>query len=357
MPKIIPFRDDINYEPLLEQEKKKKPNVELYNIFYIFGENGLTDWEIFECAQKLGFTGYDCDTPDSNVRGKIWRWNNFVLKINSKGIKCTCGKIATCGFKKNEPIKCANHKDLKMIKVVEERIERKPKENGESKGKFFLDAEFGKRVYNLKQSSPLKNVIDNNYVKVDQYNKYKTNIDKDCNSDFSNGNTGDNGNFELEKEIEELMKMPENSVENKDISDFNDFLQFSDNSFDLFPGLDLQSIPENDFNFPDNLNNNFSDNLNDIDDVETFADNEKQQVANVEVVNINNTKDKENTEKKDTKKNEIVQKEIPEIVKRKYSEVQEFEESDFFFNKILKSLEDPTTSFEIPFLGNPLLNF
>jgi hypothetical protein len=60
---------------LSDMEKKMKHCRELNTVFRKYGKNGLSIREIHHALKKLGYTGYNCFTPDAVIRGSISRWN------------------------------------------------------------------------------------------------------------------------------------------------------------------------------------------------------------------------------------------------------------------------------------------
>ena len=144
------FHKDVNYEALCTEEKRIKASRELFTIFYLNNGKGLTDMEIHKEALRLGMTGYDGYTPDCIVRSNIYRWNDMAVKPVTGGTKCSeedCKKICTYGYVKDKPTRCNTHKFKNMIRVVEERLVKCKKEPGHSKGKYYLDETFGKKVF------------------------------------------------------------------------------------------------------------------------------------------------------------------------------------------------------------------
>lgn len=144
------FHKDVNYTLISEQEKKIKASRELFTIFYLTQNKGLTDEDIYLWAKKLGFSGYEGYSPDAIVRNNIYRWNDLAVSLVTGGTKCNtadCKKICSWGIEKNKPTKCERHKENNMKKVVEERLIKMKKEPGASKGKFYFDENFARRVF------------------------------------------------------------------------------------------------------------------------------------------------------------------------------------------------------------------
>ena len=144
------FHPDVDYSHISEAEQSKKAYRDLYTIFYLTKNCGLTDMEIHEWAHKLKFNGYNSYAPDSAIRGNIYRWNDLVVGAVTGDKQCeeaNCTKICSWGFEDNQPTRCARHVVKGMRKVVEERMIKKKKEGNSSKGKFYLDESFAKRVF------------------------------------------------------------------------------------------------------------------------------------------------------------------------------------------------------------------
>jgi len=144
------FHKDVDYSILSEKEKKIKASRELYTIFYLTNNVGLTDMEIYKHALQLGFTGYKGYAPEAIVRNNIYRWNGLAVSAATGGKMCDtdgCKKFACWGFETHNPTKCQRHSEKDMTKVVEERLIRTDKESGSSKGKFFFEADFANKVF------------------------------------------------------------------------------------------------------------------------------------------------------------------------------------------------------------------
>jgi hypothetical protein len=152
------FHEKVDYSFLTDNEKKSKAAVELYTIFYLHGHNGLTDFEVYEWTQKFGFSGYSGFTPTEIVRNNIYKWNDTAISVVTNGKKCEseqpCKKICSWGYTHNIPHRCERHKLDGMYKVVEERLVKIKKKPGETKGKFYFDETFGKRVLKNNNFSP-----------------------------------------------------------------------------------------------------------------------------------------------------------------------------------------------------------
>ena len=144
------FHKDVDYSFISEEEKKYKSSRELYTIFFLTKNQGLSDMGIYDWAKKLGFSGYDGYTPDAIVRSNIYRWNDMVITATTGGLFCSedrCNKKCIYGYEKSKPSTCSKHKVSGMIKVVEERLVKHKKELGASKGKFYFDEDFAKKVF------------------------------------------------------------------------------------------------------------------------------------------------------------------------------------------------------------------
>lgn len=150
MGKPTSFHKDVDYTFISEEEQKYKSSRELYTIFYLTKNQGLSDMGIYEWAKKLGFTGYDGFTPDAIVRSNIYRWNDMVITAITSGLRCAedaCNKKCIYGYEKNKPLRCAKHKLDNMHQVVEQRLVKHKREPGASKGKFYFDENFAKKVF------------------------------------------------------------------------------------------------------------------------------------------------------------------------------------------------------------------
>jgi len=156
------FHKDVNYDVLTDREKKIKASRELFTIFYLTRNKGLTDDDIHKWAVKLEFTGYEGCTPDAIVRSNIHRWNEMVIVAATDGKRCEffhtssepCNKMLRWGYDSDKPLRCDKHKEEKMEMVIEERIVKKPKENNESKGKYYFHERFAERVFPKHDRSP-----------------------------------------------------------------------------------------------------------------------------------------------------------------------------------------------------------
>lgn len=150
MPKPV-FHNDVDYSALSPKEKRIKASRELFTIFFLSKNQGLTDMDIFRWTKKLKFTGYDGMTPDCIVRSNIYRWNDMADVIASKDSLCNhkngCVSPCSWGFEWGNPVVCRKHKQENMILAVEERLVKRKKEKGCSKGKFYFDPVFAKRVF------------------------------------------------------------------------------------------------------------------------------------------------------------------------------------------------------------------
>jgi hypothetical protein len=147
----------VDYSLLNEREYKLKRFRDLYTIFYLSRNVGLTDMEIHEWIIKLGILGYNSLTPDSVVRGNIYRWNDLSNEFNNISGRCndkTCKKYSNHGYEIDKPLFCRRHAEKSMILVVEERLYLKKNEyitnddfDRGRKNKFFLDPRFFQRMY------------------------------------------------------------------------------------------------------------------------------------------------------------------------------------------------------------------
>jgi hypothetical protein len=149
MPKQV-FHKDVNYDVLSVTEKKIKASRELFTIFVLDGNKGLTDVEIWKRTQELKMTGYAGLTPDCIVRSNIFRWNDMAISSITRGKICenpVCKKICSWGHEENKPHFCQRHKKEGMTRVVEERLIKLPKEPGQSKGKYVFDEKFAVKVF------------------------------------------------------------------------------------------------------------------------------------------------------------------------------------------------------------------
>lgn len=150
MPKQIKTDPRVDYSCLSEVEFKNKASRELFAIFYLTGNRGLTDATIQKCAKALNFTGHDGDVPESSIRCSIYKWNDMAVSAVTGGRTCdepTCSKICTFGYEDGKPLRCRKHKYDNMQKVVEERLYRGDRTDGSSKGKYFLDPKFAARIW------------------------------------------------------------------------------------------------------------------------------------------------------------------------------------------------------------------
>ena len=161
------FYENVNYEHLPAEEKRIKATRELFAIFYLNKGKGLTDMEIHFEAERLEMTGYKNMARDSVIRNKIYCWNDMAIKSVTGGTTCNypegCKKICSWGFEKNKPSRCEKHKEEHMKRVVEERLIKHPKVEGTSKGKYYLDDAFAKRIFGA-DYAPVIESIDNKSV-------------------------------------------------------------------------------------------------------------------------------------------------------------------------------------------------
>lgn len=156
--------------------------------------------DIYRWARELGFTGYDGYTPDAIVRSNIHRWNKMVINAHTGGISCSeynCNKKCVWGYEENKPSKCAMHKLDGMVKVVEERLVKHKKEPGASKGKFYFDENFAKRVFpNLpttseakkdarsKPSNPFTNTIAPSFLTLNATEENEDEVDYEVDGEY-----------------------------------------------------------------------------------------------------------------------------------------------------------------------------
>jgi hypothetical protein len=144
------YHADVDYTPISEEERKYKSSRELYTIFYLTQNRGLTDLEIYHIAKDLKFTGFDGSAPEAIVRSNIYRWNDMVITAALGDIRCPetgCTKKCIYGYERHKPLRCEKHKLEDMMRIVEVRLVKHPKKPGESKGRFYFDENFAKRVF------------------------------------------------------------------------------------------------------------------------------------------------------------------------------------------------------------------
>jgi len=232
------FHKDVDYSFISEQEKKLKASRELYTIFYLAKNVGLTDQEVFNWAKKLNYTGYEGFAPDSIVRNNIYRWNDIAVKAVTGGVRCNvddirtdsdellctevgckttsswgfagesatkcknhkldgmkkllCKKICSWGFEDGKPTRCERHKTDGMKKVVEERLIKKTKEDGESKGKYYFDETFARKVFPFQNLAPSpselvildKIDISDNFLEQDIFTDFDNSLDNIMDESF-----------------------------------------------------------------------------------------------------------------------------------------------------------------------------
>lgn len=75
------FYPDVDYSPLCDKERDLKACRELYAIFYLNYDKGLTDVDIGEYARYMKMTGYNGITLDCIVRANLTRWHTEVRKV------------------------------------------------------------------------------------------------------------------------------------------------------------------------------------------------------------------------------------------------------------------------------------
>ena len=112
---------NVDYSVLTDRERQLKACRELYAIFCLTNNRGITDEEIGEIAKEMGMTGYAGITLDRIVSANLVRWHKVVKEV--------------CGSE-------------------EKRWFRKEKQPGESKGKYYLHPDFASRIPNLSKSKP-----------------------------------------------------------------------------------------------------------------------------------------------------------------------------------------------------------
>ena len=148
MKKLL-FYENVNYDALTLDEKRNKASRELFTIFHLNGNRGLTDMEIHSEALKLNMNGYDSYAPDSVVRSMIYRWNDIAIRSKTGGLKClhpSCKKFGNWGLSLDE-LFCKKHKTSIMLNLIEERVIKMPKVNGNTKGKYYLNESFALTVF------------------------------------------------------------------------------------------------------------------------------------------------------------------------------------------------------------------
>ena len=107
---------NVDYSVLTDRERQLKACRELYAIFCLTNNRGITDEEIGEIAKEMGMTGYAGITLDRIVSANLVRWHKVVKEV--------------CGSE-------------------EKRWFRKEKQPGESKGKYYLHPDFASRIPNF----------------------------------------------------------------------------------------------------------------------------------------------------------------------------------------------------------------
>ena len=99
----------VDYSYLTEREKNYKASRELYTIFYLSNNVGLTDMEMHEWAKKLNFTGYNGLSPDAIIRSSIYRWNDIIVNELIPMKMCEygdCQKTPRYGLVNMRPMYC-----------------------------------------------------------------------------------------------------------------------------------------------------------------------------------------------------------------------------------------------------------
>lgn len=138
----------VDYSLLTKKEYKFKACRDLFAIFYLSKNCGLTDIEICEKAKALKLTGYAGLTPDCIVRSNIYRWNSIADSL--VGVKCIqCTRYANHGTLWNKPTHCKFHATDNMKLVIEQRLYRRDKIGDSRKGKFYLDENFLNRILQI----------------------------------------------------------------------------------------------------------------------------------------------------------------------------------------------------------------
>jgi len=156
MSKLKKFHSDVDYSLLSKEELKYKTCIDMFTIFYLSKNIGLTDLEIHAKALELKLTGYNGMTPDCITRSNIYKWNSIADSIVGKiCLKVECNKFANHGTQWNNPIYCKKHSEQGMSLVIEQRLYRQNKSHVHRKGKFYLDKKFLERILKI------NNFIDN----------------------------------------------------------------------------------------------------------------------------------------------------------------------------------------------------
>jgi hypothetical protein len=157
------YFDNVNYSLLSETELKFKACIDLFTIFFLNKNRGLTDIEIYEYARCLGMSGYDGMVPDCIVRSNIYRWNDISDSLREKTCENpACEKYANYGIEWNKPILCRKHAksensrhDTGYTLVIEERLYRAQSDGTTRKGKYYLDPLFYKRIKSYMYNEPV----------------------------------------------------------------------------------------------------------------------------------------------------------------------------------------------------------
>jgi hypothetical protein len=153
---MMNLHPEVDYTVLSERELKIKASRELFTIFYLTKNQGLTDVEIHQWTQYLNYTGYNGFTPDRIVSGAVYRWNDIVtrdLNLESKCINVgdgVCKRPPNYGYEVGNPICCKFHGILQkppMNLVLELRLYKPKKSKNLKKGRFYLYPSFAKRVF------------------------------------------------------------------------------------------------------------------------------------------------------------------------------------------------------------------
>lgn len=425
MPKPT-FLDNVDYSALTPAEKRIKASRELFTIFYLEKNRGLTDIEIHKCAEKLKFTGYDGFAPDSIVRSNIYRWNDMVITAVTKGTRCDfekCKKICSWGYEPDKPSRCERHKKEDMRRVVEERLVKHKKEHGCSKGKYYFDPVFARRVFpNMVPKTQRSDYIRTEHkILHDTDAKVKLEVtDEPAKQTFSLNNSL------IQKPIGEQEQLLSTKVENIPTTDDYYKLHMPINfDMDNFLGeikseIELNNIPTMNNNFGTNMyttepyTNDFSasgqhfasennlfppitDNLSNSDflvDFDQLFDSSELSLFDSNIIgnldfdnenngihgdmhmdynyllNDNSVKDSEQHCLSETidpsstnilnviENNSIYNKDLNDILGQNLENTDNTVsyDDDEFFDNLMKSLNDPLSNFQIPLVGNALVN-
>lgn len=166
MRRIAQFHPDVDYSKLPEYERDRKISRDLFTVFYLHQNKGLTDIEILKTFAKLGINGYDNLTPEATVRGNMYKWNNMVVgKQTGKKLCKKCSRLATHGSQNGENIEyCSHHATNDMILLVKIRVISKklPRQ----RALYYLHQEFCEMInlpsQKIDDASLSKNMINTN---------------------------------------------------------------------------------------------------------------------------------------------------------------------------------------------------